>query len=242
LSETRQLADGVVDVWRGSLDQPPEVRERLFALLDADERDRARAFRFDVHRHRYVVGRGILRVLLGRYLGSEPARLRFRYGPERKPELADASLRFNLAHADASVVYAFSSSFDVGVDVELLRPERIGAGVAERFFSPAEVASLQALPERDRPLGFFSCWTRKEAVLKARGDGLTVPLASFDVSLAPGEAPRVLRTGWAPDERTHWQLVDLSERARGEIVALAAPVSGWAYGCRDIDITTVVLN
>ncbi len=233
---------GTVEVWRGSLDQPAEVRARLAALLDDGEQARAASFRFDRDRDRYVVGRGVLRVLLGGYLDRRPEDIRFRYGPERKPALAGDELRFNLAHAEDTVLYAFSPAFDVGVDVELLRPDAADRGVAERFFSPAEVAVLRSLPEGEQAHAFLACWTRKEAFLKARGDGLTLALDSFDVTLRPGEPAELLRTAWAPEERDRWQLVDLSETARGEIAALAAPARGWAYTCRDIDITTVVLN
>lgn len=236
------LEDGVVHVWRASLDQPPEVTARLRALLDEGELDRARSFRFDLHRERYAVGRGLLRALVGRYLGRAPETIRFSYGPERKPELPRGELHFNLAHAEASAVYAFSSAFDVGVDVELLRASGNLDGIAERFFSPAEVAALRSLPESERPRAFLTCWTRKEAFLKARGDGLTIRLDSFDVTLAPGLPAELLRTAWAPFEPARWQLVDLSETRRGEVAALAAPARGWTCVCRDIDITTVVLN
>jgi 4'-phosphopantetheinyl transferase len=236
------MDERVVEVWRGSLDQQPDVRARLAALLDSDELERAASFRFERDRNRYVVGRGVLRALLARYLGQAPEELRLRYGRERKPALVGDELRFNLAHAEGTVLYAFSSAFDVGVDVELLRPDAADTRVAERFFSPREVAALRALPEGEQAQAFLACWTRKEAFLKARGDGLMLPLDSFDVTLAPGEPVELLRTGWAPEERARWQLVDLSEAARGEIAALAAPARGWTYTCRDIDITTVVLN
>jgi 4'-phosphopantetheinyl transferase len=239
---TLQLADGTVDVWRGSLDQEPSVRARLESLLDRDESERARRCRFDRDRHRYVVGRGLLRTLLARYLGRDPEALRFRYGRERKPALVGEELRFNLAHAEGTVLYAFSSAFEVGVDVELLHDDVAGKGVAERFFSAQEAAALRALPERDRARAFLACWTRKEAFLKARGDGLTVPLDSFDVTVVPGEPVELLRTAWAPEERGRWQLVDLSEAARGEIAALAAPARGWTTTYRLINSATIGLN
>jgi 4'-phosphopantetheinyl transferase len=232
---------GVVQVWRGSLDQEPAVRARLESLLDGDELARAASFHFDRDRHRYVVGRGMLRTLIGRYLGRDPRELRFSYGKERKPSLVGGGLQFNLAHSEDRVLYAFSPSFEVGVDVEVLRPDAADGRVAERFFSPGEVAVLRTLPADEQARAFLSCWTRKEAFLKARGDGLTLPLDSFDVTLRPGEPAELTRTGWAPEERSRWQLADLSEADRGEIAALAAPARGWTYTCQDIDMT-VVLN
>ena len=232
----------VVEVWRGSLDQGPDLRARLEAVLDRDELERAAAFRFLRDRDRFVVGRGLLRMLLARYLGRAPEEVRFRYGRERKPALAGDELRFNLAHAEGTVLYAFSPAFDIGVDVELMGPNVADGRVAERFFSPREVAALRAVPERDRIKAFLTCWTRKEAVLKAHGDGLMLPLDSFEVTLAPGEPAELLSAEWAPGDRARWQLVDLSETTRGEIAALAAPARGWVHTCRDIDMTTVVLN
>jgi 4'-phosphopantetheinyl transferase len=233
---------GVVEVWRGSLDQGPAVRARLEAVLNYDERERAAAFRFERDRNRFVVGRGLLRMLLARYLEQAPQELRFRYGRERKPELAGGELRFNLAHAEGTVLYAFSRLFEIGVDVELMRPDAADGGVAERFFSPREVSALRAVKERDRVQAFLACWTRKEAVLKAHGDGLMLPLDSFEVTLAPGEPAELISAEWAADERARWQLVDLSETTRGEIAALAAPSRGWVHTCREIDMTTVVVN
>ena len=128
------------------------------------------------------------------------------------------------------------------MDIELVRPELTGEGIAARFFSPWEVRTLQALPEEDQAHAFLACWTRKEAFLKARGDGLTLALDSFDVTLAPDEPAALLRTRWSSDEHSRWRLVDLSDIERQQVAALAAPATGWHYVCRDIDITTVVFN
>jgi 4'-phosphopantetheinyl transferase len=239
-SSVPDLAEGIVDVWRGRLDQSPSIRRRLEALLSDDERERAARFRFERDRSRYVVGRGLLRVLLAGYAGLDAAHLCFRYGRHQKPSLVGSGPFFNVAHSGAVVLYAFSASREVGVDVELLQLELPGDGIAERFFSPVEVAALQALPEEERPRAFLACWTRKEAFLKARGDGLTLALDSFDVSLASGEPAAVLGTRWSPDEHSRWTLVDLSDPERGQVAALAARGTDWQCVARDIDMTTVV--
>jgi 4'-phosphopantetheinyl transferase len=231
-----------VEVWRCSLDQEPDVRRRLAALLSGDEHDRARRFHFDRDRFRYVVGRGLLRSLLGRYTGADPAGLRFRYGAEQKPVLDAAGPHFNLAHAGATALFAFSPSFEVGIDVELVQPEFPGEQVAERFFSRREVVTLRGLPVHQRAEAFLTCWTRKEAFLKARGDGLTLALDSFDVTLAPHDRPAILRTDWSTEEHSRWQLADLSDFEQGQVAALAAPATGWHCVRRDIDISTVVFN
>jgi 4'-phosphopantetheinyl transferase len=236
------LERGTIHVWRGSLDQEPEVRRRLAELLSGDERERADRFRFDRDRARYVVGRGLLRLLLGRYVDVDAAALRFGYGPQGKPALLGDGPQFNLAHSGATALYAFSPDSQLGVDVELMQPGFTDDGIAERFFSSVEVKTLRALPEEDRAQAFLACWTRKEAFLKARGDGLTLALDSFDVTLAPGEPPALLRTGWSPRERLRWKLVDLSDLEQGQVAALAAPATNWEHVCHDIDIDTVVFD
>jgi 4'-phosphopantetheinyl transferase len=241
--EALTLEQGVLHVWRGSLDQPTAVRRRLESLLSCDEHERALRFRFDKDRARYVVGRGVLRLLLERYAGLDAACIRFEYGRYHKPVLAGAETPFfNLAHAGAVVLYVFSSCFPVGVDVELMQLELPGEGIAEHFFSPVEVAALRALPERERAGAFLACWTRKEAFLKARGDGLTLPLDSFDVTVAPDEPAAVLRTGWSPDEHLRWKILDLSDPASAQVAALAAPEPEWQCVARDIDISSFVLD
>jgi 4'-phosphopantetheinyl transferase len=234
------LRQGVVQVWRGCLDQSPGVRVGLERLLSHDERGRAGRFRFERDRARYVVGRGLLRILLERYSGLDATRLRFRYGRHGKPSLVDGGPFFNVAHSGPVVLYAFSDATEVGVDVELMHLELPGDGVAERFFSRAEVAALRALPEEERSRAFLACWTRKEAVVKACGGGLTLALDSFDVTLSPGEPAALLGTRWSPGEHLRWKLLDLSDPEHGQVAALAAPDTRWQCVVRDIDMTNVV--
>jgi 4'-phosphopantetheinyl transferase len=160
--------------------------------------------------------------LLARYLGEDPAGLRFEYGEFDKPSLAGGSeISFNLAHSGAVVLFAFTRAGEVGIDVELAESRARDERLAERFFSAAEVAVLHALPRSERPGAFLRCWTRKEAFLKARGDGLQLALDTFDVSLAPGQPVAVMRTEWSRTEPTEWSLSDLSDERRGYIAALA---------------------
>ncbi len=153
------------------------------ALLTGDERERAGRFHFQRDSSAFAISRGLLRTLAGRYLDAPPERLRFDYTPYGKPYLAGqfagSPLRFNLSHAHELVLYAFTSGAEVGVDVEYLRPELAGAEIAERFFSPREVEALLTLPVEGRTEAFFRCWTRKEAFIKAVGQGLSFPLDQF---------------------------------------------------------------
>ena len=171
--------------------------------LSADEKSRADRFVFAGDRDRFVAARGILRELLGSYAGTAPAELKFDYGSQSKPELSPAHppIRFNLSHSHGLAVYAFARERHLGIDLELIQPEFAGDEIAERYFSAPELAELRALPPETRAEGFFLCWTRKEAYVKARGEGLQISLASFDVSLTPGKEER-LRS----DDALRWQL------------------------------------
>ena len=179
------------------------------AVLSDEERDRARRFVFDRDRQRFVVARGVLRGLLAARLGVRPQAVELVYGergkPALTPRLAASGLRFNVSHCEDVAVYAFSSAGDVGVDVEAVRTMPDADDVATRFFSGRENAAYRALDPRDRPLGFFQCWTRKEAFIKAVGHGMYYPLDRFDVSLAPGEPARLLRVE-SPEDRRRWRM------------------------------------
>ncbi len=230
-----RLPAGELHIWRASLDRSPEVTARLGAVLAADERERAGRFYRPQLGARYVVGRGLLRVLLAGYLGARPEEIEFTYGEHGKPLLARPGPWFNLAHSGAVALLAFSSSAEVGVDVELADPERTHMRVAERFFAPGEVASLRSLPPALQPRAFLYGWTRKEAFMKARGDGLSLPLGSFEVALAPGEPPAVLSTAWSVSEPAEWSVVDLSEPDQGVIAAAAGRRRGWRVVTRSAD-------
>jgi 4'-phosphopantetheinyl transferase len=216
-----QLPESEVHVWEGSLDYPAEIVAGFESLLSTDERDRAARFRFQRDRSRYIVGRGQLRCLLARYLDLEPTDVRFEYGAFDKPALVSSEIRFNLAHSGTVILVAVTRVGEVGIDVEIEDAELTDERLAERFFSPAEVAVLRSLPTAERPRAFLRCWTRKEAFVKARGDGLQLALDTFDVSLDRGQPVAVLRTEWSRSEPTEWILSDLSDEAVGYIAALA---------------------
>lgn len=198
------LSDGEIAIWRASLDCETAALLNLEALLSPDEISRADRFHFPRDRARFVAGRGILRTLLGAYLKREPQGLIFTYGPQGKPELGrdqGNSLRFNLSHKDGIGVYAFARQRHLGIDVEVIAADFPGEDIARRFFSPGELQKLAGLPPDLRAEAFFLGWTRKEAYVKAQGQGLHIKLDSFDVTLTPGEPARFLR-GIAPE----WQL------------------------------------
>jgi 4'-phosphopantetheinyl transferase len=211
--ESPELSGKEVHVWRAVLDQPPDYTRSLMQILADDEAARAEKFYFPRDRTRFTVARGTLRVILARYLSCEPSALQFSYSQYGKPALAGefalAGLSFNLAHSAGMALYALARGQEIGVDVEHMRVLEYEQ-VSERFFSPYEVSVLRALPPETRQEAFFRCWTRKEAYLKARGKGLSLPLDSFDVSLAPGEPPALLNIREEGQEPSCWSLYDLS--------------------------------
>jgi 4'-phosphopantetheinyl transferase len=225
-----RLAPRELHVSSADLDLPGERVTELRGLLSHDEFERARKFRFERDRARYTVGRGMLRRLLGGYLSVAPEDIRFTYSEHRKPAVRRprSNLSFNLSHSEGLALYAVCIDADVGIDVEKLRPEPATDRVPEHFFSPREVETLRSLPEAAQDAAFLRCWTRKEAFLKARGDGLTLALDSFDVTLTEREPPRLLRTAWDPDEAARWSLHDLSAWFPGYAAAAALEGRDWA--------------
>jgi 4'-phosphopantetheinyl transferase len=208
------LGEREVHVWSAVLDRRPAVVERLGGVLSADEHARADRFVFQHHRDRYVVGRAVLRILVASYVGCAPEQLEFRYGRRGKPALAQAlgadAVRFNLSHSGGRAVYAITRVGEVGVDLEHIRPLSDMDAIAERCFSAREYAAYTSLPPPARPEGFFACWTRKEAYVKALGDGLAVPLDAFDVTLRPGEPARLERVAGGRGAGAGWCLSDLA--------------------------------
>ncbi|MFC1716438.1 4'-phosphopantetheinyl transferase family protein [Candidatus Poribacteria bacterium] len=218
-----------VHAWFATLEQPTLSVQRMAEVLSQDELGRADRFHFERDRRRFIVGRGLLRRLLSLYLDIEPEQLRFRYGEYGKPYLAesnDCALRFNLAHSHELAVYAFTLGREVGVDLEYIQDIPEMEQIAARFFSKRENDVLKSLPVDQRQEAFFNCWTRKEAYIKAIGDGLTYPLDQFDVSLTPGEPARLLNVEGNAEEVSRWKLRALTPEPAYR-AALAVEGHGW---------------
>jgi 4'-phosphopantetheinyl transferase len=202
-----------VHVWRFPLDVDHAALVRLEATLDDVERARANRLRGELLRRRFVVGRGALRTILAGYLGGEPARIALAYGTHGKPSLAEADgLEFNLAHSGGLGLCAVVSGRAVGVDLEALRPMENAERIIGRYFTPREQAEFLAHAAAGRLSAFYRGWTRKEAFLKATGDGLAASLDSFEVSLGPDPGPPgslLLRVGADPAAAGRWTLREL---------------------------------
>lgn len=208
-----------VGVWSVRASQATSLR----VMLSAEERERAARFRFEADADRFAAGRGALRVVLGRWLGLAPQAVRFASLSNGKPVLAGhAEPQFNVSHSGEWALIAVARGRRVGVDVERVRDDADSGQIARRYFSANEADTFDRLPPEAQPEAFFRCWTRKEAYIKARGDGLSFPLDRFDVAFAPGEPPALLANRVEPAEVGRWSLFDLSAATPGYTAALAA--------------------
>jgi 4'-phosphopantetheinyl transferase len=182
-----------------------------------------------------VARRVTLRALLARYLRVAPRDITFTYGPNGKPALAPGyggdRLSFNLSHSEHIAVMAVALDRAIGIDVEMIKPLDDFESIASRFFTGRENIALRAVPPAGRLRAFFNCWTRKEAVVKASGEGLSRPLDSFEVSLAPDEPARLL--AWTEiDPQSEWSLQAFTPEV-GFTAAVAAPGTDWKVRCRE---------
>jgi 4'-phosphopantetheinyl transferase len=204
------LPPDVVHVWIRPLQVPLAVELAHYELLSPEELQRAARFRTGSPRLDFILTRGTLRSLAGPYLGIEPQHVSFRYSEYGKPLLEGAfDLRFNVSHTDGLALVAFVRTRDIGVDVEKIKAATDARKLAERFFSDRECSFLENLSGEELHAAFFRCWTRKEAYLKARGEGLSLPLHQFDVSVAEDEPQALLATRPDPTEADRWLLRDL---------------------------------
>jgi len=199
-----------VHVWPVRVEAPEDVAASYESILAPDELDRAARFRLTNQRKDFVITRCVLRSVLGRYLGMHPARVRFVYGSKGKPAISPAfGIQFNLAHSGAMVVIAVAAGCPVGIDLEYIRRLPDLQDVAARFFCAEEFDDLKSLLPGERQGAFFRGWTRKEAFVKASGEGLSEPLDGFRVTIQPREPARLVHIGDNRDAAKGWTLHDL---------------------------------
>jgi len=228
------LPENEVHLWRVDLGdflvREPSFENSLQDILSADEKARASRFHFPRHRQFFAATRAMLRTILGNYVGSEPGSLVFDYGEKGKPRLRQNSsgkrIEFNVSHSGEVALLAFAQKRILGVDVEQIRDERDHEGIARRFFSEYEQEQLARLKPEERQHAFFRCWSRKEAFIKARGEGLSLPLRHFDVSVSPGDENALLATRPDPQEANRWWLREVSAGS-GYEGALCVEGRGW---------------
>jgi len=206
-------------IWLVDLGNELAVNQ-CFKLISEDEKERASKFRFEKDRSHFIIARGVLRQILSLYLSEKPNIIQFKYGKYGKPFLPKNILQFNLSHAGEIALIGLTKNHKVGIDVEVINRKVEVERVAQHFFAKGEIDSLMSLPETQRHEAFFNCWTRKEAFIKAIGDGLSFPLDQFEVTLKPDEKAELLATYFNEKERDKWSLFDLKMK-EGYKAALA---------------------
>lgn len=204
------MADaGMLDVVIARLDIGAEAADASAALLSCEERQRGARFAGDRERRRFTVARARLRQLLGERLDVVPEAIELVYAAGGKPRLHPrfgSDLRFNVSHHEDVAAFAFANGREVGVDVEGVRSLADADAIAALVFSPREHRAYLSLDPEQKPRAFFNGWTRKEAFVKALGEGLRHPLHRFDVSLVEGEPARLQRVESTPGESCGWVL------------------------------------
>jgi 4'-phosphopantetheinyl transferase len=207
------LPEDEVQLWRVDLEALGADESRWRQVLSPDEAARAARFHFARDRQRYTASRAWLRMILSVYLRTEAKQLNFSYSQKEKPSLspdyAPSGINFNISHSGGIALFAFARRREIGVDVEQVRDNHDLEAIARRFFSTSEQTQMFALPAEERAHAFYRCWTRKEAYIKATGDGLSLPLGQFDVSLAPGAKNVLLATRPDGSEAKRWLLQDV---------------------------------
>ncbi len=211
-----------IHVWYADMNIDKDKQAHYFNLLAPDEKERASKFYFEKDRRKYIVARGILRMLSGSYLKEDPKEVQFVYNEYGKPAYLNyPNIKFNISHSGEMVVLGFVLDYEFGIDVEIIKNDFDILDIAQNFFSTKEIAALEKLPETIQNHAFFRCWTRKESFIKAKGSGLSFPLDKFTVSLDHDENAGLLETIWDVSEKDTWNVFSFIP-AKGYIAALVA--------------------
>jgi 4'-phosphopantetheinyl transferase len=225
LKKDFQICGKDVEIWQVNVGAMGLHLEKLKDILNPEERKRAERYHFQKDRDEFVAGRGALRILLGRYCGREPREIPLSLSNEGKPllpsEYHSSDLRFNLSHSRGIVLIALTRGREVGVDVERMRADYPAEKIAGRFFSSGEKTTLEKFPPDLKEEAFFTYWTAKEAFLKARGEGLLLPLDRFELLWTPGETEIRLVKAEGMEDLSAWRLMRLPDPAPGYVATLA---------------------
>ncbi len=192
-------------LWYCNFDENLKNLQHYGTVLSDDEAARSLRFKFLKDRQSYIISRGILRILLGKYTHTKPEQLAFIYGKYGKPSL-NSPIKFNISHSGNMAVFGFTINDEIGVDIEYIKPDVEVMHLVENFFSETEIAMLKSLPEAIQKKAFYRCWTRKEAFIKAEGSGLSFPLDQFSVSVDDDEVANLLETKWNTNKKNNWAL------------------------------------
>lgn len=235
------ISNREVHIWRTFIDIDSPIIKTYLPVLSIDELEKANRFYFPNDRNRFITVRSVLRRIIGNYTGKHPRELKFDFNQYGKPFLSQNSskstIKFNISHSHEVALIAVTQDFDIGVDVEYMHTNFDFEGIVEKFFSVNEKNVWRSLPSYHKVEAFFNCWTRKEAFIKAKGKGLSLPLNEFDVSFKPGEPALLLNTAWDRKEVGDWSVEEIKP-ANGYVGALAVKGSNldmkfweWSDNC-----------
>ncbi len=208
MSTSYDLTNKQTNLHIQNLDQPQDIVDHYEALLSAQELEKAYRFVFPEHQRRYIVARGRLREILAEYTGESPTDITFEYGEHGKPTLANnqETLYFNVSHSEEMAIYAINKTCELGVDIEHIKREVDLISVAERYFTENESQKILFQQGFDQTISFFNCWTRKEAILKALGQGLSFPLKDCEITVLPNEPAQVIQVEGHSDAAKQWSI------------------------------------
>jgi len=211
-----------VHVWSSGLMPSKSALLGYWEILSEVEKDRSELFRFAKDRIAYVTAKGVLRKLLGHYLDVIPSTIQFEHNSFGKPFLAEAphALQFNISHSGGIGLFGFAPDAEIGVDIEQVKSEIQVQKTAARFFSKNEADTILSLAKEDQVNAFFKCWTRKEAFIKGHGQGMSLPLDEFEVSVLDETLVELRRVAWDENEAKEWRLTSF-DVAEGFVGAMA---------------------
>ena len=209
------IAPETVNVYSVSVSKNRHALSIYNDYLSTDEQVKSSRFKFNIDKERFVISRAILRMLSGRFLNIDPKLIRFNYNEFGKPHFQKQQrLKFNLSHSGDVIVIGFTRDYELGVDVEYIKPDSDFLKLAQNFFSRTEIEYLENQDSIELAKAFFRCWTRKESFIKAEGSGLSFPLDKFAVSMDTDTHAELLQTDWDSSERLNWNLFSFVPRAQ----------------------------
>jgi len=209
-TQNLSLAPNQIHIWRMFLNQPTEKTQQLSQILSPEENNKANRFYFEKDRHKFILSRGTLRTILSQYLNFPPQNLKFTYSKQGKPTLlTETPIYFNLSHSHEITLYAITLNREIGIDLEFLRPITEAENIVKNYFSNKESALFNTISSDQKPEAFFNAWTRKEAYLKATGQGLSQPLKEVEVNFTPGEPAKLLSIKGDTQKASEWTLKHL---------------------------------
>ncbi len=191
-----ELSPARVDLWLLPTKVSTEQMSYLQSLLPLEETERFSRFRMAAKRDEAIISRGLLRHVLSFVLGQSTREIVFTLGAKGKPGIDHSRVRFNVSHTAGRVLLAVTLDHEIGVDIEQIRTRTSYEDLARRFFTAEEYGAIMMLPPAERLRAFFICWTRKEAILKGTGEGISAGLASFEVPICPLSGSALVAGRW----------------------------------------------